>query len=147
MKRKLFIVIAFIGMVSTVHAQKSAVYAPDGIALNGYDAVAFFTQAKPVKGSSDYSFKWEGANWLFSTRADLESFKRSPEKYAPQYGGYCAYGTSQGHKAPTQAETWTIVDDKLYFNYNMKVKELWSKDRRAFIDSANKNWVLIKDKE
>ena len=147
MKRKLFIVFAFIGMISTVSAQKSAVYAPNGIALNGYDAVAFFTQAKPVKGSADYSFKWENANWLFSTKADLESFKRSPEKYAPQYGGYCAYGTSQGHKAPTQAETWTIVDDKLYFNYNLKVKELWSKNRSAFIDSANKNWVLIKDKE
>jgi YHS domain-containing protein len=147
MKRELITMIAFVAMIPTVNAQKSAVYAPDGIALNGYDAVAFFTQAKPVKGSADYSFKWNGANWLFSSKADLESFKRSPEKYAPQYGGYCAYGTAQGHKAPTQADTWTIVDDKLYFNYNLKVKELWGKSRSAFIDSANKNWVLLKDKE
>src|SRR5258708_18076638 len=147
MKRKLIILIAFVGMFFTVNAQKSAVYAPDGIALNGYDAVAFFTQGKPVKGSSDYSLKWNDANWLFSSKADLESFKGSPEKYAPQYGGYCAYGTAEGHKAPTQADTWTIVDDKLYFNYNKKVKELWSKNRSALIDSANKNWVLLKDKE
>lgn len=147
MKRGLITMIAFLAMIATVNAQKSAVYAPDGIALKGYDAVAFFTQAKPVKGSSDYSFQWNGANWLFSSKADLESFKRSPEKYAPQYGGYCAYGTAEGHKAPTQADTWTIVDDKLYFNYNLKVKELWSKNRGALIDSANKNWVLLKDKE
>jgi YHS domain-containing protein len=147
MKRALITMIAFIALISTVSAQKSAIYAPDGIALNGYDAVAFFTQAKPVKGSSDYSFKWDGASWLFSTKANLESFKHSPEKYAPQYGGYCAYGTAQGHKAPTQADTWTIVNDKLYFNYNMKVKELWNKNRSAFIDSANNNWVLLKDKD
>jgi hypothetical protein len=147
MKRQLITLMAFIGMISTVNAQKSAVYAPDGIAVNGYDAVAFFTQAKPVKGSADNSFRWDGANWLFSSKADLESFKRSPEKYAPQYGGYCAYGAAQGHKASVQADTWSIVDNKLYFNYNLKVKELWSKNRGAFIDSANKNWIQLKDKE
>jgi hypothetical protein len=147
MKRELIIAIAFIGMVSTATAQKSAIFAPDGIALNGYDAVAFFTQSKAVKGSTDYQYKWSNANWLFSSKADLESFKSSPEKYAPQYGGYCAYGTAQGHKAPTQADTWTIVDNKLYFNYNRKVKELWSQNRGALIDSANKKWLLIMDKE
>jgi hypothetical protein len=147
MKRELAIAIAFMGMVSTGNAQKSAIYAPNGIALNGYDVVAFFKQAKPVKGSSDYSFKWNDVNWLFSSKADVDSFKASPEIYAPQYGGYCAYGTAEGHKAPTQADTWTIVDNKLYFNYNKKVKQLWSKNRSALIDSANKNWVLLKDKE
>jgi YHS domain-containing protein len=147
MKRELAIMIAFIGMFSTVNAQRSAIYAPDGIALNGYDVVAFFKQAKPVKGSSDYSTKWNGVNWLFSSKADVDSFKASPEKYAPQYGGYCAYGTAEGHKAPTKADTWTIVDNKLYFNYNTKVKEMWSKNRSALIDSADKNWVLLKDKE
>jgi YHS domain-containing protein len=147
MKKQLIIVIAFTAMAFTVNAQRSAIYAPDGIALKGYDAVAFFTQAKAVKGSADYSFEWNGAKWLFSSKADLESFKGSPEKYAPQYGGYCAYGTAEGHKAPTQADTWSIIDNKLYFNYNKKVKELWTKDRSALIDSANRNWVLLKDKE
>ncbi|MNY62728.1 hypothetical protein D3C86_1995980 [compost metagenome] len=67
--------------------------------------------------------------------------------YIPQYGGYCAYGTSEGHKAPTEAETWTIVDDKLYFNYNMKVKNNWSKTREEFIEKADIQWPLIKDKQ
>jgi YHS domain-containing protein len=113
--------------------------------LKGYDVVAFFTQGKPVKGSTDYSFQWNGVKWLFYNNTDLETFKGSPEKYAPQYGGYCAYGTAEGHKAPTQADTWTIVDNKLYFNYNARVKEMWNKNRSALIDTANKNWVSLKD--
>ena len=76
----------------------------------------------------------------------MESFKKSPEKYAPQYGGYCAYGTAGGHKAPTQTETWTIVDGKLYFNYNEKVKESWNKEQAKLIEKANTQWPLIKDK-
>ena len=147
MKGAFIIAIAFISMTLTVSAQKSAVYAPHGIALGGYDAVAFFMQSKPVKGSTSYSFNWNGANWLFSDKVNLESFKKSPEKYAPQYGGYCAYGTAEGHKAPTEADTWTIVDNKLYFNYNKKVKELWSQNQSALIDSANIQWPVIKDKE
>jgi hypothetical protein len=147
MKKVLIMAILFTGLLSAANAQKSAIYAPDGIALKGYDVVAFFTQGKPVKGSTDYSFQWNGVKWLFYSNADLETFKASPEKYAPQYGGYCAYGTAQGHKAPTQADTWTIVDHKLYFNYNTQVKEMWSKNRSTFIDTANKNWVSLKDKE
>jgi YHS domain-containing protein len=147
MKTVLIIAIFFTSLLSTASAQKSAIYAPDGVALKGYDVVAFFTQGKPMKGSTEYSFQWNGAKWLFYNKADLESFKGSPEKYAPQYGGYCAYGTAEGHKAPTQADTWTIVGNKLYFNYNAQVKEMWSKNRSALIDTANKNWVSLKDKE
>jgi hypothetical protein len=90
---------------------------------------------------------YKDAKWLFATQADLDAFKGSPERYAPQYGGYCAYGTSQGHKAPTKPETWTIVNDKLYFNYNPKVKEMWLKDQQALIEKADKNWVELKDKQ
>jgi YHS domain-containing protein len=145
MKRVLIIAIVLVATSLQVSAQKSAVYAPHGIALDGYDAVAFFTMSKPVKGSASYAFNWHGANWLFSDETNLESFKKSPEKYAPQYGGYCAYGTAEGHKAPTQADTWTIVNNKLYFNYNKKVKELWSRNQSALIDSANMRWPIIKD--
>ncbi len=147
MKLLLTSAIIFISTFSAVKAQKSPVYAPNGTALGGYDPVAFFTQSKPVKGSSSYSYSWEGVNWLFADQTDLESFKKSPINYAPQYGGYCAYGASQGHKAPTQADTWTIVDNKLFFNYNGKVKEMWLKNQSALIDSANVKWPLIMDKE
>ncbi|HEV3326562.1 MAG TPA: YHS domain-containing (seleno)protein, partial [Puia sp.] len=86
MKKVVITVIFFTGLLSMASAQKSAIYAPDGVALNGYDVIAFFTQGKPVKGSTDYSFQWNGVKWLFYNNADLETFKESPEKYAPQYG-------------------------------------------------------------
>jgi len=147
MKRVLVVAIALISFCSVVSAQKSPVYAPGGIALDGYDAVAFFTQGKPVKGSSTYSTSWNGAKWQFADKADLESFQKTPEKYAPQYGGYCAYGASQGHKATVEIDTWSIVGNKLYLNYNQKVKSTWVKDEAGYIESANKNWPQIKDKE
>ena len=128
------------------HAQKSQVYIADGKAIKGYDPVAFFTASKPVRGQDSLMLQWNGAVWYFADRKNLESFKAAPEKYAPRYGGYCAYGTAQGHKAPTEVETWSILDGKLYFNYNQKVKEMWSKDRAAMIKKADRNWTMIKDK-
>lgn len=128
-------------------AQKSEIFAPSGKAIKGYDVVAFFKASKPVKGSDSLAFKWKDATWLFSSSENLEAFKQDPEKYAPQYGGYCAFGTASGHKAPTQAETWTITDNKLYFNYNNKVKESWVKDQQKLIKVADEKWPAIKDKE
>ena len=118
-----------------------------GIAIKGYDPVAFFTESKAVKGSDQFSYKWKDATWLFSTKGNMTAFKESPEKYAPQYGGYCAYGTADGHKAPTETNTWTIVNDKLYFNYNADVKKEWIKHHDAMITKADTNWISIKDKE
>lgn len=128
-------------------AQKSTVYIADGKAIKGYDPVAFFTESRAVMGNDSLTLRWQGADWQFSSRKNLDSFAVSPERYAPQYGGYCAYGTAQGHKAPTNVETWSVVDGKLYFNYNMKVKEMWTKDRTAMIQKADLTWPMIKDKE
>lgn len=125
-------------------AQESEIFAPMGIAINGYDAVAFFTQAKPVKGSEEFTFEYKNAKWLFASKEDLDEFSQSPEKFAPQYGGYCAYGTSQGHKAPTMPDTWTINNGKLYFNYNQQVKKTWSKDRDHLIMLADEKWPAVK---
>ena len=126
------------------NAQQSEVFAPRGTAINGYDVVAFFKESKSVKGSAMYSYQYKDAIWLFSSKEDLDIFMNSPEKYAPQYGGYCAYGTSQGHKAPTQPDTWTIVNDKLYFNYNKQVKEMWVKDQSHLIEVADQKWPEVK---
>ena len=126
-------------------AQTSEVYQKDGIAINGYDAVAFFTEKMPVKGDRQFKYSYKNVDWLFSSSDNKELFKTSPEKYAPQYGGYCAFGTADGHKAPTQVNTWTIADDKLYFNYNMKVKDMWIKNMQPNIEKADKNWPTIKD--
>jgi YHS domain-containing protein len=138
------VALAFFTMLNA-HAQQSPVYIANGHAIKGYDPVAFFTLSRPVKGEDSLAWSWKGASWLFSSRANLESFRANPEKYAPQYGGYCAYGTSQGHKAPTETDTWTVLDDKLYFNYNSKVKEIWKKDRAGYIKTADQKWPDLKD--
>lgn len=130
-----------------VQAQKSSVFVSEGKAIRGYDPVAFFKEAKPLMGADSLSCRWKDADWFFSSRENLENFKADPENYAPQFGGYCAYGTSKGHKAPTKTETWTIVDGKLYFNYDSKVKAMWTKNQKALIEKADEIWVDLKDKE
>jgi len=132
---------------SVVKAQKASVYSSNGKAINGYDPVAYFTEGKPVKGNEKLNYQWNGATWYFSNKQNFDAFKAMPEKYAPQYGGYCAYGTYEGHKAPTDPAAWTVENNKLYLNYNKKVQGLWNKDRNKYIEVADKNWVEIKDKE
>ncbi len=133
------IVLLFIGLTATF-SQKAEIFTINGKAIRGYDVVAFFSASKPVQGSESFSYSWKDATWLFSSRENLELFKTNPEKYAPQYGGYCAYGMSNGYKAPTVIETWKILNDKLYFNYNLKVQELWNKDQSGYIQKADINW-------
>ncbi len=127
-----------------VQAQKPEVFTTAAGAIQGYDPVAFFKEQKPVMGKKEFAFTWNNAAWYFSSSDNLEAFKSDPSRYAPQYGGYCAYGTAAGHKSPTQPETWTIVDDKLYFNYNAEVKKLWNKNQKELIEKANQNWPTVK---
>ncbi len=129
---------------AAVNAQKPEIFSTDGKAIKGYDPVAFFKQSIPVKGADSLSYNWKGAQWVFSSKENLENFKANPEQFCPQYGGYCAYGTASGHKSPTQTDTWTIVDNKLYFNYNGKVKEMWVKDQKALIEKADQQWPEVK---
>ncbi|MDX2046872.1 MAG: YHS domain-containing (seleno)protein [Chitinophagaceae bacterium] len=146
MKRLSFLT-GFVWLVTTVSfAQKSEIFIKSDAAINGYDAVAYFTQSKPVKGSTQHIFSWKGASWLFSTKQNLEAFKANPEKYAPQYGGYCAYGLSRGYKAPTEADAWSIVNGKLYLNYNKDVRDIWNKGQSGYIKKADDNWPGVKNK-
>ena len=147
MKKALSAALLILFAISSTCAQKTEVFAPDGKAIKGYDPVAFFKESKPVMGKDGLSYQWKGVTWLFSTPENLKSFKANPEKCAPQYGGYCAYGAAQGKKAPTETGTWTILNGKLYFNYNEKVQELWMKDQNVFIEKADQKWNEIKDKE
>lgn len=122
------------------------VYSLSSYAIGGYDPVAYFTEAKPVKGNENLSYKWKDANWIFSSKQNLDSFTANPEKFAPQYGGWCAFGCSNGRKAPTDPNAWTIVDGKLYLNYSLQVKEGWMKEQKQRIEKADMNWPQIKDK-
>jgi YHS domain-containing protein len=147
MKKIYSLAVMFFVAICSIYAQKSEVFSTNGIAIKGYDPVAFFKESKPVMGHDPLSYQWKGATWLFSTKENLEAFKAEPVKYAPQYGGYCAYGAAEGHKAPTETNTWTILNDKLYFNYNQEVRGMWMKNQKANIVKANANWDNIKDKE
>ena len=140
--------VALILLFSCSSKQNNAeIFIVDGKAIRGYDAVAFHKQQKAVEGNKAFSYDWNGATWQFASEDHLALFKTDPGKYAPQYGGYCAYGTAEGHKAPTETGTWTISDGKLYFNYNNEVKELWMKDQDAYIKKADKLWPAVKDDE
>ncbi len=110
-------------------------------AVSGYDAVAYFTEGKPVKGSAKYKFEHLGVEWYFSSEKHLSLFKESPEQYMPQYGGYCAWAVAaKKQRAPGDPKYWKIVDNKLYLNYDSSVQEKWLKDIPGFIEAADKQW-------
>jgi len=130
-----------------LNSGKAEIFIKDGAAINGYDPVAYFTEQKPVKGSKDFSYNYKKATWHFSSQQNMDLFKANPDKYAPKYGGYCAYGLSNGYKAPTEADAWSIVDEKLYLNYNTEVREEWNKEQKQRIINADQNWPVVKTKE
>ncbi len=115
-----------------------------GVAIGGYDPVAYFTAGKPVQGSSDFEYEWMGAKWRFASAADRDQFAADPEKYAPQYGGYCAYAVSQGATADVDPDAWHIEGGKLYLNLSKKVQSIWLKDIPGYIGKADANWPKIK---
>lgn len=143
--KKPITLIAILLFVTGSYAQSSQVFKTDEGAIRGYDAVAYFKEGKPVQGLKEHVVEWNDAKWYFSSKENKDLFEKNPEKYAPQYGGYCAYGTAEGHKAPTQPDAWSIVDDKLYFNYNKKVQTEWKKDQAELIKKADKNWPTVKE--
>jgi len=112
-------------------------------AVGGYDTVAYFTEGKAVEGKSEFHTEWKGADWYFVSQANLDTFKADPEAYAPQYGGYCAYGVSQGSAVKGDPTLWKIVDGKLYLNINKQVVGIWTKDIPSYIDKANGNWPKV----
>ncbi len=120
------------------------VFNQSGIAIRGYDPVAYFTDDKPVKGDPNNVHQWMGTSWQFANKANLDSFVDNPEKYAPQYGGYCAYAASSGYIASTDPNAWTIHNDKLYLNYSKSVRKTWLKNKNGHIKSADKNWPGLK---
>ena len=119
--------------------------APDGerVALRGFDAVAYHRLGAPVLGSTEFALDWNGAVWRFMSAANRDAFAREPARYAPQYGGYCAFGTSRGYKVSTQPDQFAVIDSKLYLNYNAAVSATWNKDRGRYIGIADANWPSL----
>src|SRR5215813_8567179 len=108
-----------------------------GTALKGYDAVAYFNEGRPIKGKDEFSHEWMGAKWYFASAANRDEFAKSPEKYAPQFGGYCAWAVGHGYTAGVDPAAWKIVDGKLYLNYSKDVQKMWEQDIPGWIKMAN----------
>lgn len=143
MFRRLAALALFIAALSPAAAfAKDPVYTGrfSSLAVDGYDPVAYFTEGKPVKGSKDFTADYNGAEWRFVSADNLAAFEAAPEKYAPQYGGYCAWAVSQNYTARGNPQNWSIVADKLYLNYNDEIQARWEQDIPGYIAAADQNW-------
>lgn len=112
----------------------------DNIAIDGYDTVAYFTLGKAVKGNSQHEHVWQDARWQFLSARHLELFAADPERYAPQFGGFCAGAMTRGIEVKADPEAWTIVDGRLYMKVNMQSRDSWREDAEENIRKANKKW-------
>ena len=114
-----------------------------GVAVGGYDPVAYFTEKKPVVGKAEFTLSHEGAVWRFASAANRDAFQAAPAKFAPQYGGHCAWAIGQGYTAKGDPNVWSITDGKLYLNFNQSVQRSWSQDVPGNIAKANANWPRV----
>lgn len=127
----------------SARAKTDRVYTEDGIAVDGTDVVAYFKEQRPVAGKPELSHKWNGATWRFSSAENRDEFAAEPDRYAPQYGGYCAYAVSEGYTASTVPEAWKIVDGKLYLNFSRRIQRRWERNEAERIRNANANWPSV----
>ncbi len=126
-------------------AGQPPVFVKGGFAVGGTDVVRYFTDAKPVAGSVAFSAQQDGATWLFSSAETRDAFVADPQAFLPAYGGYCAFAVSRGYTAPTRPEAWTIYDNRLYLNANLRVRARWLQDIPGHIASGNDNWPAVLD--
>ena len=130
-------------------AVSATTYAADGNsvpAVQGYDVVSYQTAKRPIRGTGHFTAVHDGATYIFANKQNLETFKANPQRYAPAYGGYCAYGVSVGKKFIGDPEVWRVVDNRLYLNLDANIQDEWFKDVPGRIKAADKKWQQIKDK-
>ena len=140
---KLVVVFAALFFASGALAQRAEVYSDRSGAIRGYDPVAYFTTGRPLRGSPQFTHQWRGAAWHFASAENRDAFAATPEKFAPQYGGYCAYGVANNYAVSIDPAAWSIVEGKLYLNYSLGVRNDWSKDIPAYIRKADANWPQV----
>jgi hypothetical protein len=118
-------------------------YEKGGVAIKGYDPVAYFTEGKAVKGSPAHKAEYGNSVFQFVSQSNRDAFAANPAKYAPQYGGYCAFGAAGGYKAAIEPAAFTVVNGKLYLNYSKDVQRQWSADIPGFVAKADRNWPAV----
>jgi YHS domain-containing protein len=148
MLRKLLAALAFATVATLAvpaHADQAPVYTGvlSRVAVSGYDPVAYFTDGRPVRGTTQFRMTHNGYEYRFASAEHLAAFRANPARYTPQYGGYCAWAVSQGYTASADPTNWRIVDGKLYLNYNDEVQRRWESDIAGHIRSANANWPSV----
>jgi hypothetical protein len=116
-------------------------------AIKGYDTVAYFKEGKAIKGNESFTFRWHELNWYFISKEHKDLFSAGPEKFAPQYDGYCAWAMSEGRKAQADPEVWKMVNGKLYLNCSSAAYEKWSRDIPGNIKKADTNWIKLVDRD
>ena len=137
---------------ATVLALNGACFAADfnvtsrGVAIKRYDPVACFEKGTAMRGYRALSYEWNGAQWYFSSRDNKALFMENPEKYVPQYGGYCAWSMSEGNKGIVNPEEWRIVDEKLYLFFTKGIKRKWEEDISGHIARADEKWAQFQGK-
>ncbi|MDH4154476.1 MAG: YHS domain protein [Nitrospira sp.] len=138
---RLLLVLLVVGSVGSTYASQQ--FERNGLAIDGYDPVAYFTEQKPVKGSPEFRTDYHGVTFQFASAVHREAFITEPAKYAPQYGGFCAYGMAKGYKAVIDPAAFTVVHEKLYLNYSESVRTRWLSDIPGYIQKADANWPEV----
>jgi YHS domain-containing protein len=138
-----FLAIAGIFVFTTAsHAGEDEIYTSffSNAGAGGYDVVAYFAENMPVEGNDSFTTEYKDVNWNFSSQANLDKFKQNPEMYVPQYGGYCAWAVANGDTASGDPLQWTVLDNKLYLNYDVEIQTMWNADRENLIVRGDMNW-------
>jgi len=146
MKKLLLMLTVFSVLSSLAVAKELNNLDRNGVSIQGYDPVAFFTDNRAVKGDPKIQSEYHGAKYYFASTEHKAAFDKEPAKYEPQFGGYCAYGASQGHPAPIKIEAWQIVNGRLLMQYDLDIKDKFNKDQQGNLRKADQNWPGIIDK-
>jgi hypothetical protein len=115
-----------------------------GLALRGYDSVAWHREGRPLRGQSRFAAEWDGASWHFASAAHRDAFMAAPARLAPAYGGFCAFGVARGYKVDIDPEAWHIHDGRLFLNYDRGVQRQWQRDIPGHIAAADANWPRLR---
>jgi len=145
MKKILFAFLA-LAALSTAVSAKELLNLENGVAIQGYDPVAFFTDHRPVKGNAQFQSQYRGAKYYFASAEHKAAFDKEPATYEPQFGGFCAYGASRGKTVPVKIETWEVLNGRLLLQYDLDVKSKFNKDPQGTLKKADENWPGLVDK-
>jgi YHS domain-containing protein len=141
--KRLLIIVTISALATLAHAGEIVNIDKSGLALQGYDPVGYFADGKPIKGSAEFTAMYKGATYQFASTEHRDTFMQSPEKYAPQFGGFCGYAASINKLAPIEVEYFQVLHDRLILQHNKKAWDLWHKDVEGNLKKAHANWPAL----